>query len=77
MQEAAIFMTNKSQAVRLPANVRFSDSIKKVMVRVIGNDRVLTPIDQTWDSFFFSDNKVSDDFMENRDIGYQPERESL
>lgn len=77
MQEAAIFMTNKTQAVRLPANVRFADSVKKVMVRVIGNERILTPIDQTWDSFFFSDNYVSDDFMAERGESIQSERESL
>ena len=47
------------------------------MVRVIGNEHVLPPIDHTWDSFFFSDNNVSDDFMETRNAGYQAERESL
>lgn len=77
MQEAAVFMTNKTQAVRLPANVRFADSVKKVMVRVIGNERILTPIDQTWDSFFFSNNHVSDDFMAERGESIQSERESL
>lgn len=77
MQEAAVFMTNKTQAVRLPASVRFADSVKKVMVRVIGNERILTPVDQTWDSFFFSENCVSDDFMVTRDESVQPERESF
>nr|WP_275425145.1 type II toxin-antitoxin system VapB family antitoxin [Aggregatibacter kilianii] len=77
MQEAAIFMTNKSQAVRLPANVRFADNVKKVIVRVVGNERILTPIEQTWDSFFFAENQVSDDFMPEREIGYQTEREEL
>ncbi|MCX2961013.1 type II toxin-antitoxin system VapB family antitoxin [Rodentibacter caecimuris] len=77
MQEASIFMTNKSQAVRLPTNVRFADSVKKVMVRVIGNERILTPIDQTWDSFFFSDNHASEDFMTERESSIQPERESF
>lgn len=77
MQEAAIFMTNKSQAVRLPANVRFADNVKKVIVRVIGNERILTPIEQTWDSFFFAENQVSDDFMPEREVAYQTEREEL
>ena len=77
MQEAAIFMTNKSQAVRLPANVRFADNVKKVIVRVIGNERILTPIEQTWDSFFFAENQVSDDFMPEREVAYQAEREEL
>ena len=77
MQEAAIFMTNKSQAVRLPANVRFADNVKKVIVRVIGNERILTPIEQIWDSFFFAENQVSDDFMPEREVAYQTEREEL
>lgn len=77
MQEAAIFMTNKSQAVRLPANVRFADNVKKVIVRVVGNERILTPIEQTWDSFFFAENQVSDDFMPEREVAYQTEREEL
>ena len=77
MQEAAIFMTNKSQAVRLPASVRFADNVKKVVVRVVGNERILTPIEQTWDSFFFAENQVSDDFMPEREVAYQMEREEL
>ncbi|SPX42282.1 toxin-antitoxin locus protein VapB2 [Haemophilus influenzae] len=34
MIEASVFMTNRSQAVRLPAEVRFSEEIKKLSVRV-------------------------------------------
>ncbi|WP_439234318.1 type II toxin-antitoxin system VapB family antitoxin [Lonepinella koalarum] len=75
MVEASVFMTNRTQAVRLPAEVRFDENVKKVAVRVVGQERILTPLDQMWESFFLSPNKVSDDFMNERDQGVQPERE--
>ncbi|AHG74288.1 AbrB/MazE/SpoVT family DNA-binding domain-containing protein [Mannheimia bovis] len=77
MIEASIFMTNRSQAVRLPAEVRFESDVKKIAVRVVGNERILSPINQSWDSFFLSNNTVSDDFMAEREITLQPEREDF
>lgn len=77
MIEASVFMTNRSQAVRLPAEVRFSEEIKKLSVRVLGNDRILSPLNQSWDSFFLNDQAVSDDFINEREIAFQPEREAL
>ena len=77
MIEASVFMTNRSQAVRLPAEVRFSEEIKKLSVRVLGCDRILSPLNQSWDSFFLNDQAVSDDFMNKREITFQPEREAL
>lgn len=52
MIEASIFMTNRSQAVRLPAEVRFDNDVKKIAVRILGNERILSPLNQSWDSFF-------------------------
>lgn len=75
--EASVFMTNRSQAVRLPAEVRFASDVKKLSVRVVGNERILVPINQSWDSFFLGSVSVSDDFMEEREIGIQPEREEF
>ncbi|EEF15802.1 hypothetical protein AM202_0414 [Actinobacillus minor 202] len=75
--EASVFMTNRSQAVRLPAEVRFASDVKKLSVRVVGNERILAPINQSWDSFFLGSVSVSDDFMEEREIGIQPEREEF
>ena len=77
MIEASVFMTNRSQAVRLPAEVRFSEEIKKLSVRVLGSDRILSPLNQSWDSFFLNDQAVSDDFLNEREIAFQPEREAL
>lgn len=75
--EASIFITNRTQAVRLPAAVRFEQGIKKVNIRIVGKERILSPIDHSWDSFFLGENTVSDDFMAEREVAFQPERESF
>ncbi len=72
-----VFENNRTQAVRLPAETRFPKSVKRVQVRVRGNERILTPTDQTWDSFFLGEDSVSDDFMEERAGQSQPEREAF
>lgn len=66
MPLGSVFINNRTQAVRLPADTRFPGHIKKVRVRVVGKDRILSPQENTWDSFFLSDEGVSDDFMETR-----------
>ena len=50
--QATIFMNNRSQAVRLPAEMRFGDDVKKLRVRALGAERILAPADRVWDSFF-------------------------
>ncbi len=77
MSTGSVFENNRTQAVRLPADSRFPDSVKRVNVRVVGVDRVLSPVDQTWDSFFLSEETVSDDFMVERANQEQQEREPL
>ena len=77
MSTGSVFENNRTQAVRLPADRRFPAGVKKVTVRVLGQDRVLSPVDSSWDSFFLSDESVSDDFMNARASQEQQERESL
>lgn len=77
MATGSVFVNNRTQAVRLPAEARFPDSVKKVTVRVIGQDRILSPADKTWDSFFLSEEKVTDDFMTERAAQEQSEREAF
>ncbi len=68
MSSGSVFLNNKTQAVRLPKDTKFPDGIKKVNVRKLGVDRIISPIDQIWDSFFLSDAHVSDDFMSEREM---------
>ena len=66
MSTGSVFINNRTQAVRLPADTRFPDDVKHVTVRVIGKDRVLSPVGSSWDSFFLSSEGVSEDFMLER-----------
>ncbi len=77
MALGSVFVNNRTQAVRLPAETRFPEGVKKVMVRVVGVDRVLSPVSNTWDSFFLSKERVTDDFITERASQEQTERESL
>ncbi len=74
---SSVFENNRTQAVRIPAQVKFPKEVKKVMVRVVGNERILSPIEQSWDSFFVSEEQVSDDFITERASQVQAERESF
>ena len=77
MMISSVFTNNRSQAVRLPAELRLPDSVKRVQVRAVGPDRVIAPLDQVWDSFFQGGTAVSDDFMPERAAQDQADRESL
>lgn len=77
MSIGTVFINNRTQAVRLPMDVRLPEGIQKVEVRVRGNERILSPVGQTWDSFFNGGPMVSDDFMKERAGQEQSARESL
>ena len=63
MASSTVFTSNRTQAVRLPANTRFPEGVKKVDVRVVGNERVIAPAGAAWDSFFVGSPTATDDFM--------------
>ena len=73
----SIFYNNRTQAVRLPAETRFPPEVRKVVVRVCGVERILAPADRAWDSFFLSDQQVTDDFLPQRADQQQSEREAF
>lgn len=77
MIQGSIFENNRTQAVRLPVETRFPPGVKKVHVRVVGRDRVLSPFGHGWDSFFQSGEEVTEDFMAERLLNTQTEQESL
>lgn len=77
MATGSVFVNNRTQAVRLPLEARFADHVKKVTVRVMGQDRILSPADKTWDSFFMSSENVTDDFMNERATQEQSDREDF
>ena len=77
MATSTVFNNNRTQAVRLPAEMRFPDHVKKVDVRAVGQERIIAPVEHAWDSFFLGDQKASEDFMAERASQQQPEREPL
>jgi antitoxin VapB len=77
MPISTVFINNHTQAVRLPAEVRLPEGVKRVIVRAIGNERIIAPVENTWDSFFMNALEVSDDFMIERASQQQNERQAL
>lgn len=77
MTTSTVFTNNRTQAVRLPLDMRLPDHVKHVQVRAVGAERIIVPINSSWDSFFLAGPAVSDDFMPERASQEQPEREAL
>jgi len=77
MSVGTVFINNRTQAVRLPRDVRLPEGVHKVEVRARGHERIITPLGQSWDGFFLDGPAVSDDFMSERASQFQPEREAL
>jgi len=76
MEQTTIFMSNRSQAVRLSKAVAMPGDVKRVEVIAIGRTRVITPAGESWDSWFDGEN-VSSDFMADREQPDDQERESF
>ena len=77
MAIGTVFVNNRTQAIRLPVDVRLPEGVRKVAIRIKGNERIIAPVGQTWDSFFLNGPAVSDDFLSERASQHQPERETL
>lgn len=77
MATSTVFTNNRTQAVRLPAEMRLPDDVKQVSVRARGNERIIAPLAETWNSFFMSELTATEDFMQTRASQEQPPRENL
>jgi antitoxin VapB len=70
---AKVFMTNRSQAVRLPKDFQFATN--EVLIRKVGDDVILSPRPRDWKSYLESAPVASEAFMtEVQDLPVQ-ERE--
>ena len=76
MEQGSVFLSNRSQAVRLPKAAALPDDVKRVDVIAIGRPRILTPSGESWDSWFDGEG-VSADFMTDREQPADQERESF
>jgi len=63
MQTASIFQNGASQAVRIPKEYRFEGKV--VEIKKIGNNLILRPVPDSWDSLFESLDQFTNDFMPN------------
>ena len=63
-QTAKLFTTGRSQAVRLPKAYRFEG--KEVFIRKEGNRVILSEKPESWDDFFSSPARVTEDFLAER-----------
>ncbi|MCC7241186.1 MAG: antitoxin [Acidobacteria bacterium] len=62
---AKVFMTNRSQAVRLPKQFQFATD--EVLIRKVGDDVILSPRPRDWKSYLASAPVASDAFMADAD----------
>lgn len=76
MERAGVFMSNKSQAVRLPKAVALPAGVKQVDIVSLGRARLIVPAGEGWDSWFASPG-VTGDFLSDRDQPSPQERESF
>jgi antitoxin VapB len=73
-QTAKLFTTGRSQAVRLPKAFRFEG--KEVFIRKEGNRVILSEKPESWDDFFASSARVTEDFMAER-VDLSPQKREL
>ncbi len=74
MAKSTVFISNRSQAVRLPKAVAFPEDVHQVEIIKLGQSRLITPVGRRWDEYF-SGTPASEDFMVERDQGVADERE--
>ncbi len=77
MVATTLFINNRTQAVRLPVELRLPAEVKRVDVRARGVERIIAPLNQSWDSFFKDGPLPTADFMDERAGQSQGDRESL
>jgi antitoxin VapB len=58
---AKVFMTNRSQAVRLPKDFQFATD--EVLIRKVGDDVILSPRPRNWKAYLASAPVASEAYM--------------
>jgi antitoxin VapB len=72
---AALFKSNRNQAVRIPKDMEFSEGVKRVVIKKDGDNIVISPVKSSWDDFF--DRPPCPDFPERGPQGEYEVRESF
>ena len=74
---STVFMTNRTQAVRLPKAVAFPDGVREVEIIKVGESRIIAPVGRRWSDLFLHGPRASEDFMTDREQPPPEEREPL
>lgn len=75
MDTAKLFMSGRSQAVRLPKDYRFEGT--EVFIKKVGDAVLLMPRTDSWQLLFDSLDQFSADFMLDREQPQEQEREEI
>lgn len=51
-RRAALFRSNRNQAVRIPKDMEFPEGVSEVVIRKVGKQIILVPANASWDDFF-------------------------
>ena len=73
LTRTSLFLSNRSQAVRLPKAVAFAETIREVVIVPDGPRRIIAPAEAAWDDFF--DKRGTD--LGDRAQPTMPEREGF
>jgi len=52
LARTSLFLSNRSQAVRLPKALAFGEKVREVVIIAEGARRIIAPADAAWDDFF-------------------------
>lgn len=74
--EGSVFLSNRSQAVRLPKAVALPDDVKRVEIIAVGRSRIISPTGEAWDAWFDMLD-VSNDFIAERKQPNAQKREAF
>lgn len=66
-----------SQVVRIPAHLRLPASVKAVEVPACGQERIISPVGQCWDSSFHHSSAIPDHFIAEHPSQEQTEHEAF
>lgn len=76
MRTATVFKNGHStQAIRIPKEYRIA--AKEVWIEKVGDSLIITPKPASWDDFFTSHLKISDDFSMERNQKAPQQRKEL
>jgi antitoxin VapB len=72
---AKVFVTGRSQAIRIPKEFRFE--CEEVYIERHGDQVILTPKPKLWEEYFVTSKRFTEDFPDHVEDELPEEREAL